>query len=342
MPIYKPKDSKNWWVDIYLGNGKRIRRSAKTADKKKAQEYHDHLKAQHWRQERLGEDVDIGFEQAALAMLKLAEQQTTFDKKLTHVEYWLSHFKGRSIRSLKSQEILDALPKETNYVHQQNHAIANATKNRYLATMQMILSVAFENGWISKKPKLPKYKEAAERVKWLRKEQAIVFLQKLSKPWVRQVSSFALSTGMRVQEIMSLEWSDVDMEREVAFVVANKSKNRKPRAVPLNSEALAVLRAEQGKSWRWVFVNPKTGKPYNKPSHKDLKQAFAFVGADDFHFHDLRHTWASWHVQNGTPLLVLKELGGWRTLAMVQKYAHLAVEHLAVHTNNVLFMTKGL
>jgi site-specific recombinase XerD len=50
---------------------------------------------------------------------------------------------------------------------------------------------------------------------------------------------------------------------------------------------------------------------------------------EDFHWHDLRHTWASWHVQRGTPLQVLKELGGWETLEMVQRYAHLSADHLA-------------
>lgn len=55
----------------------------------------------------------------------------------------------------------------------------------------------------------------------------------------------------------------------------------------------------------------------------------------DFHFHDLRHTWASWHVQAGTPLFTLKELGGWETLEMVKKYAYLNADHLLEHANKV-------
>jgi integrase len=49
----------------------------------------------------------------------------------------------------------------------------------------------------------------------------------------------------------------------------------------------------------------------------------------------LRHTWASWHVQNGTPLNVLQELGGWSSYEMVQRYAHLAPEHLSEYANNL-------
>ena len=56
---------------------------------------------------------------------------------------------------------------------------------------------------------------------------------------------------------------------------------------------------------------------------------------EDFTFHDWRHTWASWHVQRGTPLNVLKELGGWQTLEMVQKYSHLAPSHVERWAGNV-------
>ena len=55
----------------------------------------------------------------------------------------------------------------------------------------------------------------------------------------------------------------------------------------------------------------------------------------DFRWHDLRHTWASWHVQNGTPLHVLQELGGWETVDMVRRYAHLSAEHTAHYAERV-------
>jgi len=64
----------------------------------------------------------------------------------------------------------------------------------------------------------------------------------------------------------------------------------------------------------------------------------ARAGIENFRWHDLRHTWASWHIQRGTPLQVLKELGGWATLEMVQRYAHFSAEHL---TPYVLAMTQS-
>jgi len=54
------------------------------------------------------------------------------------------------------------------------------------------------------------------------------------------------------------------------------------------------------------------------------------AGTDDFRFHDLRHTWASWHRQAGTSCDELKDLGGWKSRVMVDRYAKFATEHLAV------------
>src|SRR5574340_587604 len=65
------------------------------------------------------------------------------------------------------------------------------------------------------------------------------------------------------------------------------------------------------------------------------RMALERAGLDDFIWHDLRHTWASWHVQNGTPLAVLKELGGWASMEMVMRYAHLAPSHLSAWAGNV-------
>ncbi|CAH1906298.1 hypothetical protein NTGHW29_860001 [Candidatus Nitrotoga sp. HW29] len=70
-------------------------------------------------------------------------------------------------------------------------------------------------------------------------------------------------------------------------------------------------------------------KPVTQVNTKAWHKALKRTGIENFRWHDLRHTWASWHIQEGTPLHVLQELGGWSTAEMVQKYAHLSSEHLA-------------
>lgn len=69
---------------------------------------------------------------------------------------------------------------------------------------------------------------------------------------------------------------------------------------------------------------------------KAFRAALQHAGIASFRWHDLRrHTWASWHVQNGTPLPVMQQLGGWKTLEMVMRYAHLGASHLAEFADNL-------
>ncbi|PXX21799.1 phage integrase family protein [Burkholderia pyrrocinia] len=76
-----------------------------------------------------------------------------------------------------------------------------------------------------------------------------------------------------------------------------------------------------------VFVYQ--GRPLYQTGTAAWRKALERAGIRDFRWHDLRHTWASWHVQRGTPLQVLKELGGWGTLEMAQRYAYLSADHPA-------------
>jgi integrase len=90
---------------------------------------------------------------------------------------------------------------------------------------------------------------------------------------------------------------------------------------PLNDYAIAVLTAQKGLNDVWVF--PYQGKPIMQITTKAWRKAVAAIGEAGFRFHDLRHTWASWHVQSGTPLHILQSLGGWSSYEMVLRYAHL-------------------
>ena len=77
------------------------------------------------------------------------------------------------------------------------------------------------------------------------------------------------------------------------------------------------------------------GRPIRQVSTKAWKKALKRAGIEDFRWHDLRHTWASWHVQNGTPLFALQELGGWESPEMVRRYAHLSAEHLTPYADRL-------
>ncbi len=97
-------------------------------------------------------------------------------------------------------------------------------------------------------------------------------------------------------------------------------------AYRLNADAVAALEATRGQHPRWCFTFAGKRIQQSSTAWGMAKQR---AGIEDFRFHDLRHTWASWHVQSGTSLPELMELGGWKSYEMVLRYAHLAPEKLS-------------
>ena len=103
--------------------------------------------------------------------------------------------------------------------------------------------------------------------------------------------------------------------------------------MPLNAEAVLLIRKWIGKHQTHVFSF--NGRPIIQVSTKAWYKGLAAAGIEDFRWHDLRHTWASWHVQNGTPLFALQELGGWESPEMVRRYAHMSADHLAPYADRL-------
>lgn len=306
---------------------------------KAAQELHDRLKAELWRLERLGEEPERTFEEAAIRFLQASEGQRDYQTKIRHVRYWREQFSGAAISSLTTEGILDALPTHQVLKNKGKQKLSPATRNRYLSTIRRILSLCEEWRWIHKAPKLRAYAEPQVRVRWLTEEQAYNLLSAINRNWLKHAVQMALATGLRSGEILKLEWSEVDLNRKIAWIPAEKSKSFSARTVPLNELAIRVIQERIGTHPKYVFT--RNGAPQRYIDPKMFQRACARAGIEDFTFHDLRHTWASWHVQGGTPLFALKELGGWKTLEMVKKYAHLGNEHLAKYANTVTFLTRS-
>ena len=93
------------------------------------------------------------------------------------------------------------------------------------------------------------------------------------------------------------------------------------------------MQEQQGQHGQRVFTY--WGQPVCEVNTKAWKAALRRAGIEHFRWHDLRHTWASWHVQAGTPLHVLQELGGWESMEMVRRYAHLSSAHLAEYVDRM-------
>lgn len=320
MSLFKRKDSPNWWVKITPLNGRPIQQSTGTADKLKAQEYHDKLKASVWDRERLGIKPERSWREAVVRWLEETSEKATHkeDKKKL---IWLHHFLGdlhlenmdlNMIDRIRSAKLKEA---------------SRATTNRYLALVRAILIRARDEWeWIDKAPKIRLFKESNNRERSLTPEQAKTLLGELPEHQ-REMVLFALATGLRQGNIVKLEWPQVNMGLRHAYVQATHSKNRRPISVPLNEIAMGVLKRQEGKHAIRVFTYK--GKPIAWANTKHWRNALVRAGIEDFRWHDLRHTWATWQRQAGTPTHELQRLGGWRTGAMVERYAHLAPDHLA-------------
>lgn len=215
-----------------------------------------------------------------------------------------------------------------------------STVNRYLALIRAILRrAANEWEWIDKTPHIRLYPEPSRRVRWLRPEQARRLLQLLPEHQ-SQAMIFALATGLRAGNVLGLRWGQVDMNRRVCWFYGNQTKNKEDLTVSLNDSAVSVLIARQGRHPDYVFTY--RGKPIKCLTTKAWYKALEAAGIRDFRWHDLRHTWASWLVQEGVPLYALQEMGGWKSSDMVRKYAHLSPAHNLKHAQKINYLIDDI
>ena len=210
-----------------------------------------------------------------------------------------------------------------------------ATVVRYLAALSHCLSVAVkEYQWLDDSPlrKVAKPQEPRGRVRFLSNEERAALLaacEQSPNPCLYPVVVLALSTGMRAGEIMALEWRDVDLTR--GWLTLRETKNGEMRGVPLTGKALELVK-EHARTRRrldtpLLFPSANPAKPVNLrlPWQTAVKRA----NLQDFRFHDLRHSAASYLAMNGASLNEIAAVLGHKTLAMVQRYAHLSESHKA-------------
>lgn len=333
MSLYKRKDSSLWWVKIKIGQCL-VQESTGTADKLAAQEYHDRLKVSLWEQNRLGQKPRRSWEEAVVRWLEETSHKATHHQDIAKLRRLDKYFGSMMLDEI-TRDVLDGVVQELRKPCEslrgksgiREVALKPASINRYLALIRSILIKARDEWeWIEKKPKVTLFKEPEGRERYITPEQAKRLLQELPEHQ-RDVVLFTLHTGLRQSNVIKLEWSCMDLERGHAWVKGGNSKNRKPIPAPLDADALAILQRQIGKHPDRVFTY--AGKPIANVNTKAWRNALKRAGIHDFRWHDLRHTWASWHRMAGTPTHELQRLGGWKTSAMVERYAHLAPDQLS-------------
>lgn len=300
-----------YWMDVMI-NGKRVRESLKTSDKKQAQELHDIKRGEIWRtglvkkmpRKTMGDAFDRW-------LLEKADKKSIEADQL-RIALLRPKLGSKQLSEITREMIDKALP----------DGIKPATRNRYRALLRAVLRAAERDWeWLDRAPIIKSETEKNKRETFITREQADRLLAELPEHY-RPVVKFALLTGLRRANILNLRWDAVNLDAGVMSVAPEESKSGKRIIVPLNESAKALLEAQRGREG-YVFacrhITPAT-----------WMRACKRAGVEGFRFHDLRHTWASWHAMAGTSLQVLQELGGWSSYSMVQRYVTFAPSHLAV------------
>jgi integrase len=240
---------------------------------------------------------------------------------------WLDEYLGGKMLDEVDRTLIDRIKFDREKI------ASRGTANRYLALIRSILRRACDEWeWIERVPKFNLFREAEGRVRSLSRAEFQRLLSELPNH-LADMAIFSVATGLRAANVKGLEWSYVDLERRHLWIPGEKHKNGRSHSVPLNDMAIAVVLRQVGKHPKCVFTY--RGEPVGQLSTRAWQAALARAGIENFRWHDLRHTFATWHRQAGTPTHELQRLGGWKTGTMVERYAHIAPEALQDAANRL-------
>lgn len=256
-----------------------------------------------------------------------------------HLEYFTEKFKCLALAEVTADRVAearDALAATRIGSGNTKRARSGATVNRYLATLSHLFTVA-QREWrlVDRNPvrEVSRKKESKGRIRYLvdeERESLFLACDRSDWPPLKALVQLAISTGARRGELLGLTWDRVDLKKGRATVI--ETKNGDPRVLPLVGKALEALRElklQNSAKSPFVFTHPN-GRPepyYWFDTH--WFEALKGASISDFRFHDLRHTSASYLAQRGASTLEIADVLGHKSLAMVRRYSHLAVDHKA-------------
>ena len=312
-----------WWTCI-RHNGKKIQKSLETTDRKLAKAIEAKVRTEIVEGSYF--EKLVGRNKTFKDMIKrFMQEYSPKVSKATKTSYStsLTHFNP----FFKETKLIDITPKMISRykVLRIDEGAKPATINRELAMLSKAFSLAVKDWeWIKENPvsKVQKEKVDNKRDRWLNKDEEKQILDN-SPDWLREIVTFGLHTGLRLQEILSLEWSRVNLFRRTILI--KETKNGNPKTLPLNKIALDVLNQRSTvKSIKndFVFFNCNGEKINSNVLRTAFYSVLKKVGIDDFRLHDLRHSFATRLAQAGVDIYKISKLLGHKDIKMTQRYAH--------------------
>jgi len=331
------KRGRVWWM-CFTHNGERIQRSTNVKDRKLAEKIEAKVVTQlaegKWFEKPVSTDKTLSD-----LLDKYVNEYSTPNKAPgtakndTCMVKDMKEFFGDKLLNKVTPSLISAYKTKC---REEGLSAASINHRRTLLHQAFKLAVR-EWEWCQTNPveKVSREKVRNERDRWLTLDEEKRLIEKSilfptlkdneTEPryWLQEVVVFALNTGMRQDEILSLEWTAIDLFRKTVTVV--KSKNGEKRTIPLNQKAFELLK-EKSKVRHIRSSYVFTSEAGTKILRRNLLRAFYNVldraKIEDFRFHDLRHTFATRLAQAGVDLYKIAKLLGHKDIKMTQRYSH--------------------
>lgn len=328
MGLFKQSNSPNYWMSFTV-NGKQYKRSTGTEDKRIAEAILGKVKSQ------VVEGKWFEVDEAKKHTFKELVERFTTEHMILLEENTRRNY---NVAITRLKEYLEGLTLDQitpGLISQfKGHHIKEGRKlgtiALYLACLSKMFNLAMKEWeWCKVNPvsfiKIGKLNNEIDRWLTYAEEQTLLSLMAL---WLRELVIFALNTGMRINEILSLKWAEINMQGKTVTVI--KTKNKKKRTIPLNQTVYNLLieksrvRALSG----FVFVNYKGDRHSIETVSKMFNLSVKKSGIPHCRFHDLRHTFATRLAQAGVDLYKISKLLGHSDIKQTQRYAHHCPESL--------------
>lgn len=323
MSIYRRNEI--WWVR-FRHQGQHIRRSARTRSRRVAEEYERQLREEYSRLARGGKErrtfneVMARFVNEHLPNLRPESAR----RYVTSIHALKPYFDGLYVDEITRGRISE-------FIAARRRIVSTTSVRRDLACLSSALELAIIWEWADQNPvkainkRHLKLLEAPPRTRYLTHTEYDRLLRH-AQPYLRPLIVFAVATGLRLEEQLSLRWQNVDFPERKVFVP--RTKTGTPREVPLTEEVVSVLRTlPHHINSPYVFCK-RDGSRYGKLT-RGLSGAANRAGVENLRWHDLRRTCGSWLLQGGMDMKKVSQWLGHKSIAVTERsYAFLRTEDL--------------
>ena len=310
------KRGNKWWIDFYEPNGNRIQVSSRSTRKPDAEAL------------------------LAIRQSEIARGVYKPPSKITVEEFstkYMDYSKGNKRSWLRDEQMLtqltaffgkdrqlrEILPADIEgFKLYRRKQVSGSTVNRELALLKRMFNLAINwDDYLGSNPvkKVKFFQEITQgnRVLSLEEEKKLL---SFATPYIQDIVVFALNTGLRIGEILSLTWKGVDLENDLLTVFAQKTQ--KNREIPINAKARRVLEYwALGRKSEFVFYNHETGNPF-VDIDAGLELACKKAGIEGITWHRLRHTFTTRLLEQGANVVTVQQLLGYSTVVVTMRYAH--------------------